>query len=88
MATSVPQQTGTMATLAIIAAVGGFIATFAGHPVWGGIIELIALLLGVLGLLRAASPRVSGGVLSIVAIIAALLGLLLAVLVMLGMLVF
>lgn len=88
MALRTAQSTGTMATLAIIAALVGFFVIFTGHPLWGLILELIALPLGVLGLLRAASPRVSGGVISIVAIIAAVLGLILAVLVMVGMLVF
>ena len=82
------QRTGTMAALAIVAALGGIIAVFSGHPVWGFIIELVAILLGVGGLLRAASPRVSGGILSIVAIVIALIGLGLAVLGMIGALVF
>ena len=78
------QQTGMLATLAIVAAIGGMLATFTGHPVWGLIIDLVAIPLGIAGLLMAASPRVSGGVLSIVAIVAAVLGLGLAVLGMIG----
>jgi hypothetical protein len=70
----VTQRTGTMAALAIVAAIGGVIATFSGHPVWGLFIALVAILFGVLGLLRAASPRVSGGILSIVAIVFAVIG--------------
>lgn len=75
-------------TLAIIAAIGGMIATFTGHPVWGLVIDLVATPLGVMGLLMAASPRVSGGVLSILAIVVAVIGLGLAVLGMIGTLVF
>lgn len=85
---AVAQQTGTMATLAIIAAIGGFLATFSGHPVWGFLIGLVAIVLGIGGLLRAASPRVGGGILSIVALIVAGIGLILSVLVLVGMLVF
>ena len=82
------QRTGTAATLAIVAAIGGLIATFTGHPVWGLILALVAILLGAIGLVRAASPRVSGGILSIVAIIVAVLGLGVAGLGMVGTLVF
>jgi hypothetical protein len=85
---AVEQRTGTAATLAIVAAIGGVIATFTGHPVWGLIVELVAILLGAIGLLMAASPRVSGGVLSIVAIVIGVVGLGLAVLGMIGTLVF
>ena len=82
------QQTGMLATLAIVAAIGGMMATFTGHPVWGLIIDLIAIPLGIGGLVMAASPRVSGGVASIVAIIVAVIGLGLAVLGMIGTVIF
>jgi hypothetical protein len=85
---AVAQQTGTLATLAILAAIGGMVATFTGHPVWGLIIDLVAIPLGIGGLLTAASPRVRGGVLSIIAIVAAVIGLGLAGLGMIGTLVF
>ena len=88
MTIAIEQRTGTTASLAVAAAIGGFLATVTGHPVWGFILDLIALPLGVMGLLLAASRRVSGGVLSILALIAAVIGLVLAVLVMVGMLVF
>jgi hypothetical protein len=82
------QRTGTAATLAIVAALGAWLATFTGHPVWGLILALVAIPLGAIGLVRAASPRVSGGILSIVAIIVAVLGLGVAGLGMVGTLVF
>lgn len=85
---AVAQRTGTLATLAILAAIGGIIVTFTGHPVWGLIIDLIAIPLGIGGLVMAASPRVSGGVASIVAIIVAVIGLGLAVLGMIGTVIF
>ena len=55
---------------------------------WGLLVELAAMLLGVVGFLMAASPRVSGGVLSIVAIVIGVVGLGVAVLGMIGTLVF
>ena len=82
------QRIGTAAILAIIAALGGLMATFTGHPVWGLILALVAILLGVVGLVMAASPRVSGGILSIVAILVAVLGLGVAGLGMVGTLMF
>ena len=82
------QRTGMMATLAIVAALGGIIVVFSGHPVWGLLIELVAIPLGVGGLAMAASPRVSGGVLSIVAIVVAVLGLGVSVLGLVGTVVF
>jgi hypothetical protein len=85
---AVAQRAGTTASLAVVAAIGGFLATLTGHPVWGLILDLTAIPLGVIGLLMATSPRVSGGVLSIFALVAAVLGIGLAVLVMVGMLVF
>jgi hypothetical protein len=80
-------KTGTNAVLAILAAIGSYVLTFSGRPVFGLLVALVALPFGVLGLISAASPRISGGILSIVAIVLAILGLGIAVLVMLGMLV-
>lgn len=85
---AVAQRTGTMATLAIVAALGGIIVVFTGHPVWGFFIELVAIPLGIGGLVMASSPRVSGGVLSIIAILIGVLGLGVAILGMVGALVF
>jgi hypothetical protein len=80
-------KTGTNAVLAILAAIGSYVATFSGRPVIGLLAALLALPLGVLGLVMAASPRVSGGILSIFAIVLAIFGLGIALLVMLGMLI-
>ena len=63
------QKTGTLATAAIIAAVLGFILTFAGHVVWGFFSALISIPLGLFGLFMAASPRVGGGLMSIIAMV-------------------
>jgi hypothetical protein len=83
-----PQKTGTAAAIAIIAAIGGIIAVFAGHPVGGFVVELLAIVCGGLGLLMAASPRVSGGIVSIIAIVLGVFGIGMAVLGMIGRAVF
>ena len=82
------QKTGIAAVLAIIAAIGGFLLTFAGSPGWGLLVELLAVLLGAIGFFMAASPRVSGGMLSIAAVVIAIVGVGLSVLGLLGSLVF
>ncbi|MCI0632140.1 MAG: hypothetical protein L0Y44_15965 [Phycisphaerales bacterium] len=69
------QRASTAATVAIISAIGGIILIFSGHPFWGMVVELAAICIGVVGLVMAASPRVSGGILSVVAIVIGLLGL-------------
>lgn len=85
---AIEQRTGTAATLAIIAAIGGFVLIFTGNPGWGLLAELIAGLLGAVGLLMAASPRVSGGLLSIAAMVLAVIGLVISVLGLIGSIVF
>jgi len=82
------QKTGTAATLAIIAAIGGIIVLFTGNPGWALLIEIIAIVLGAVGFFMAASPRVSGGILSIIAIVIAVVGLGLSVLGLIGAILF
>ncbi len=82
------QRTGMAATLAIIAAVGSYVATCTGHPVWGFVAALISIPLGILGLVFSASPRVGGGILSIASIVLGGIGLVLAILGMVGVMVF
>jgi hypothetical protein len=82
MATSA--QRGTAATLAIVAAIAGYIVTFGGHPVWGLLIQVFAVLAGILGLVMSVSPRVTGGLISLAAIILGVLGMGVAVLGILG----
>jgi hypothetical protein len=82
------QKTGTAATLAIVTAIGGFVLIFTGNPGWGLLAELIAGLLGAIGLVMAASPRVSGGMLSLAAIVIAVFGLGISVLGLVGTVVF
>jgi hypothetical protein len=82
------QRTGTAATLAIIAAIGGFILIFSGNPGWGLLVELLAGFLGALGFFMAASPRVSGAVLSIAAMVIAVIGIGVSALALIGSIVF
>lgn len=82
------QKTGTAALLSIISVVISVVLTFMGHPIWALLLALVGILLGIIGLLSAASPRVSGGVLSIAAIILGVLALGLSVLGMIGVALF
>lgn len=84
----IEQRTGIAAAISILAAVGSYILTCMGHPVWGLILALISVPAGIIGLVMAASPRVSGGILSIVAIILGAIGVLVAVLGIVGVIVF
>ncbi len=63
------QRRGTTATLSIIAAIGAYFLTFSGYPILGLITGVVSLPLGIIGLIVAASPRVSGGIISIFAIL-------------------
>lgn len=84
MAYAIRQRTGTAAIVAIIVAIVSIIATFSGHAVWGLLLGLIAIVSGGVGMVTAASPRVSGGAISIAAIVLAIFGLGLSILGMLG----
>lgn len=82
------QKTGTLAISAIIVAIAAFFSIFSGSPILGLLLALLAVPLGIFGLLRAASPRVSGGVISILAIVLAGVGVIFSILGMLGMILF
>ncbi len=82
------QKTGTSATLAIIAAIGSFIITFTGHPIWGVIAGVVSIPLGVLGMIFAASPRVGGGIISLLAIIIGALAIVVGALGIIGVIIF
>lgn len=82
------QKTGIMATLAIIAAILGFVFTFVGHPVYGLFSAIISIPFGIVGLMMASSPRVGGGMLSIAAIVIGLIAVGVAVLGSIGVMIF
>ena len=67
---------GMAATLSIIAAIGSFFA----RPIPGFFLALLAIFLGIIGFVMAASPRVRGGMISIFSIIIGVIGVLGAVL--------
>jgi hypothetical protein len=68
------QKTGIFAAIAIIAAIVSFVLTFTGSSVLGLLAAILSVPLGIVGLIMAASPRVSGGMLSILAIVLGMLG--------------
>jgi hypothetical protein len=85
---AIEQKTGTAATIAIVASIASVILTFTTHPGWGLIVALMAVFSGVIGFVMAASPRVSGGILSIVSIVLGVFGLGLAILGIVGVILF
>jgi hypothetical protein len=87
MATAVQERTGLAAGLAIALAIAGIVLTTSGSPGWGVLAHIGGVLLGGIGLVMSASPRVSGGLLSIAALILSFFGIGLDVFVLLGMLV-
>lgn len=80
----IDQKTGAAATVSIIAALGSYVLTCIGQPGWGLLAAIVSVPAGLIGLISAASPRVSGGILSIVAIILGALGALVSLLVFIG----
>ncbi len=82
------QNAGTAATVAIVVAVGSFILSFAGRPGWGLLAALVSVPAGVVGLVSSASPRVGGGKMSIAAIVLGLIAIGIAVLGLIGAVVF
>ncbi|SNB45230.1 hypothetical protein [Geobacter sp. DSM 9736] len=82
------QKTGALATGAMIAAILGFVFTFAGHPFFGLFSALLSIPLGVMGLMMSASPRVGGGLLSIAALVLGVIAIGVAVLGGIGAVIF
>ena len=82
------QKTGTFATFSIVAAVVSYALTFTGHPMWGLLAALAAVPLGLVGMLMAASPKVGGGLMSLVAMFLGIVGLGVAVLGLMGTIIF
>lgn len=82
------QKTGTAAMISIVAAVIAFFSIFSGHPFWGFLIGMVAVITGFAGIMWAASPRVGGGFISLLGTIFGLIVLGLAVLGMIGAVIF
>lgn len=81
-------RTGIVAVAAIICSVGSYIATFAGHPIIGLLAALLGIGLGAVGLVISVSPRVSGGIMSIIAIALGVFGIGVAILGLVGVIIF
>jgi hypothetical protein len=79
------QKTGIAAIISIIAAAGSYYMSLTGSPIIGFILALVSVPLGILGLVLAASPRVSGGLMSIAAIALGGFGMIVAVMAMVGL---
>jgi hypothetical protein len=71
-------RTSGAAKVALAAAIGGIIATFAGHQGWGLFAGIAAIVFGAIGFLVSISPRVRGGPMSGFAVIIGVVGLVLA----------
>ncbi|UFS70338.1 hypothetical protein LPW11_21010 [Geomonas sp. RF6] len=74
------QKTGALAVASLIAAFLSFFLTFAGHGILAVVCGVLAIPLGGIGLMMAASPRVGGGIMSIAGIILGVIAIGVAVL--------
>ena len=70
----------TASIVAIVAAIGSFVLAANGREILALIAALVAIGAGLLGGLRALSPRVSGGILSIAAVLLGVIAVLVAIL--------
>jgi hypothetical protein len=66
-------------SLPSILAIGAAIASFFFGAFLGFILAVAAIILGVIGLLLAASPSIRGGIISVLSVVAGLLGIIAAV---------
>ena len=63
------QVRSTASIVAILCALGSFYLSSKHHQLFGFLVALIAIGAGLLGGVRALSPRVSGGIISIIAVV-------------------
>jgi hypothetical protein len=85
---AVGQKTGILATAAIIAAIASYLLTFTGHPLMGLVSALLSIPLGIFGFIAAISPRTGGGILSTIAIILGAIAIIVAILGIIGVIIF
>ena len=74
------QVRSTASVVAIICALGSFYLSGHDHKLFGLLVALVAIGAGLIGGLRALSPRVSGGILSIIAVVLGVIAILYAIL--------
>ena len=82
------QKAGTAATFAIIAAIGSFVLTFTGSPVWGLLVAVLAIVFGIVGVVMSASPKIGGGLMSSFSVILGIFGVGISILVLIGIVLF
>jgi hypothetical protein len=70
-----PQTRSAVSIVAIIAAIVSFYCAAKGHEFIGMFAAILAVGAGLIGGVKALSPRVSGGILSIIAVVLGALGL-------------
>lgn len=84
----VGQKPGTLAIASIIAAVGSYLFTFSGHPLLGLVAAVLSIPLGIFGFIASISPRTGGGILSTIAIVLGAIAVIVAVLGIIGVIIF
>ncbi len=81
---NVPAMSGqvrsTTSIIAILAAIGSFVLSAKDHGFFALMVALVAIGAGLVGGLKALSPRVSGGMLSIVAVLMGAIAIIVALL--------
>jgi hypothetical protein len=77
------QVRSTVSVVAILCAIGSFVMSARDNEFFGFILALVAIVAGMLGGVRALSPRVSGGMLSIAAVVLGVLAILFTLVAML-----
>jgi hypothetical protein len=65
----------TASIVAILCALGSFWMSGHGRELWGFILSIVSILAGLIGGIKALSPRVSGGILSMAAVALGLIAL-------------
>jgi hypothetical protein len=74
-----PPVRSAASVIAIVCAIGSFILASRGREFLGIFCALLAVGAGLIGGVRALSPRVSGGILSILAVLLGVIGLIFAI---------
>ena len=77
-----PQRMGTSAFLAVIASLGSMFLSCSGRPLWGLILAILSIPVGLVGFIRAASPEIKGGFASIFSILVGVVGIAVALIAM------
>ena len=67
-AVAAPVRSGA-SVIAILCALGSFWMSGHGRELWGFILSIVAILAGLIGGVKALSPRVSGGILSMISVV-------------------